>query len=40
MVPTEMREDFFVDLGWGRGQHTYSNFRRFQTAARMVPPPP
>jgi len=40
MVPTEMREDFFVDLGSGRGHHTYSNFRRFQTSARIVPPPP
>lgn len=40
MVPVEMREDFFVDLGSGRGQHTYSNFRRFQTSARIVPPSP
>lgn len=40
MVPTEMREDFYVDLGSGRGHHTYSNFRRFQTSARIVPPPP
>jgi hypothetical protein len=39
MVPIEMREDFFVDLGSGRGQYTYSNFRRFQTSARIVPPP-
>ena len=39
LVPIEMREDFFVDLGSGRGQHTYSNFRRFQTSARIVPPP-
>ncbi len=40
IVPIEMREDFFVDLGEGRGQYTYSNFRRFQTSARIVPPPP
>jgi hypothetical protein len=39
MVPIEMREDFLVDLGTGRGHHTYSNFRRFQTSARIVPPP-
>ena len=39
MVPIEMREDFFVDLGSGRGHHTYANFRRFQTSARIVPPP-
>ena len=40
IVPIEMREDFFVDLGTGRGHYTYSNFRRFQTSARIVPPPP
>lgn len=40
MVPIEMRENFFVDLGSGRGHHTYANFRRFQTSARIVPPPP
>ena len=39
-VPIEMREDFAVDLGSGRGHHTYWNFRRFQTSARIVPPPP
>ena len=39
LVPIEMREDFFVDLGSGRGHHTYANFRRFQTSARIVPPP-
>jgi hypothetical protein len=39
MVPIEMREDFFVDLGSGRGHYTYANFRRFQTSARIVPQP-
>ncbi len=40
MVPTEMREDFAVALGEGRGHYTYANFRRFQTSGRIVPPPP
>ena len=40
MVPLEMREEFFVDLGSGKGHYTYANFRRFQTSARIVPPPP
>ena len=40
IVPIEMREDFPVDLGKGRGHYTYANFRRFQTSARIVPPPP
>lgn len=39
MVPIEMREDFLAVLGTGRGHYTYSNFRRFQTSARIVPPP-
>ena len=39
MVPTEMREDFGVDLGKGRGHYTYANFRRFQTSVRILPPP-
>jgi len=40
IVPIEMREDFPIDLGSGRGHYTYANFRRFQTSARIVPPPP
>jgi hypothetical protein len=40
IVPIEMREDFPIDLGSGSGHHTYANFRRFQTSARIVPPPP
>jgi len=37
LVPIAMREDFWADLGAGRGDHTYSNFRRFGTSARIVP---
>ncbi|MFA5911018.1 MAG: hypothetical protein WC815_19755 [Vicinamibacterales bacterium] len=40
LVPIEMREEFSVTNGSGRGVATYSNFRRFQTSARIVPPPP
>jgi hypothetical protein len=39
LVPTEMREQFFVQLRRsGRGVAKYSNYRRFQTSARIVPP--
>jgi hypothetical protein len=37
VVPVTMREDFWVDLGTGRGEYAYSNFRRFGTSARIVP---
>jgi hypothetical protein len=42
IVPVEMREDFAVPdtpVG-GTGVAKYSNYRRFQTSARIVPPPP
>jgi hypothetical protein len=38
LVPKEMREEFFVPRGRGTGRARYSNFRRFTTAARIVPP--
>jgi hypothetical protein len=40
LVPVEMREVFQVRVGRGEGRETYRNFRRFQTSARIVPPPP
>lgn len=42
MVPSEMREDFGVANvpSGGTGVAKYSNYRRFQTSARIVPPPP
>lgn len=42
IVPVEMREDFGVaNVGYGgTGVAKYSNYRRFQTSARIVPPPP
>jgi len=42
IVPVEMREDFGVaNIGiGGTGVAKYSNYRRFQTSARIVPPPP
>jgi hypothetical protein len=40
LVPVTMREEFWADLSTGRGDYTYSNFRRFGTSARIVPPPP
>ncbi len=40
LVPTEMRETFPVEQpAAGTGVARYSNFRRFQTSARIVPPP-
>ena len=40
LVPSEMRETFPVEPpARGYGVATYSNFRRFQTAARIVPVP-
>ena len=38
LVPARMHEEFFAGAnrrGWGNA--TYSSYRRFQTAARMVP---
>jgi hypothetical protein len=42
IVPSEMREDFGVAnvYAGGTGVAKYSNYRRFQTSARIVPPPP
>jgi hypothetical protein len=37
LVPVEMNEKFFVDHGTGEGTAKYTNYRRFQTSARMVP---
>lgn len=40
LVPTQMTEKFFVDRGGsGEGTAKYSNYRRFQTGARIVPQP-
>lgn len=37
LVPAEMTETFFVDRGGaGTGTAKYSNYRRFQTSARIV----
>lgn len=39
LVPAEMKEEFFVSrAGWGTGTAKYTNYRRFETAARIVPP--
>jgi hypothetical protein len=41
LVPTRMDEQFLLQAGGlGTGRATYSNFRRFRTSARIVPPPP
>jgi hypothetical protein len=37
MVPTEMRETFYVPGGRGSGKATYRNFKRFETGGRIVP---
>jgi hypothetical protein len=37
LVPFEMQETFFVERGTGSGTARYSNYRRFQTSARLVP---
>jgi len=40
IVPDRMEEEFFDSVhGKGDGQSRYSNYRRFQTAARVLPPP-
>jgi hypothetical protein len=38
VVPTELRETFFMPRGQGESRATYGNFRRFTTEARIVPP--
>ena len=41
LVPTEMKEEFFAGrFRGGTGTARYTKYRRFQTAARIVPPPP
>jgi hypothetical protein len=38
-VPRRMEEEFFVPpLGRGTGEARYSNYRRFRTSGRLVPP--
>ena len=38
LVPARMREDFFsADDRKAWGEATYTNYRRFQTSARIVP---
>lgn len=40
LVPAEMEETFFVERGLdGSGTAKYTNYRKFQTSARVVPPP-
>lgn len=41
LVPKEMNETFFVErkIRGGVGRAKYSNYRRFQTSVRIVPPP-
>ena len=40
LVPSEMSESFSMPPpSNGIGLATYKNFRRFQTSARIVPPP-
>lgn len=40
LVPTRMDETFLIHLSApGKGRAAYSNFRRFQTSARIVPQP-
>jgi len=40
LVPSVMDEVFPLYGGTGTGQARYSNFRRFQTSARIITPPP
>ena len=37
LVPTRMRETFAIGTSTGTGEARYSNFRRFQTSARIIP---
>lgn len=38
LVPVRLRETFPLGTGRGAGDARYSNYRRFRTAARIVPP--
>ena len=41
LVPYEMKEEFFAGrFREGTGTARYSNYRRFRTAVRIVPPKP
>ena len=37
MVPKMMSEAFYISGGRGNGRARYSNYRRFSTAARILP---
>ena len=39
LVPEKMREVFQMEGGRGEGEARYSNYRRFATSARIIPPP-
>jgi len=40
LVPAEMKEEFYAGkFREGTGQAKYTNYRRFQTGSRIVPPP-
>jgi hypothetical protein len=39
LVPEKMREVFQMEGGRGEGEASYSNYRRFATSARIIPPP-
>ena len=41
LVPSEMREEFFAGrFMTGTSLAKYTNYRKFQTTTRVVPPPP
>jgi hypothetical protein len=37
LVPVTMKENFPIPLGAGRAEARYTNYRRFETSARIVP---
>lgn len=37
LLPTDMVEEFWIPRGRGTGRARYSNFRRFETTARIIP---
>jgi hypothetical protein len=39
LVPLELSENFWIRGGMGYGRGKYSNFRKFGTGARIIPPP-
>lgn len=39
IVPKEVEETFWIEGGIGRGRAQYSNYRKFTTAARIIPEP-